>query len=390
MENLKQKLYDLKQQQKTLAEKTKGFVEAGDLGDEYQKACNDFDDLQTKVKAIEDQMAREGLLEGGELTGKEFNPAAQKNYTSGVLKGLSHDTVKTFADGVRKSLTEGVGADGGYTVPTDVVGRIYELVTAEDNMLPFITNTPVATNTGSRTYKTRQQLTGFATVAEAAKIPAGQKPTFGQVKYTIAKRAGILPVSVELLEDSDENIAALVINWLVAEVRVTIALKTIATAKAAAEATAVNDLDDVMKILTEGLGSAIRKISTIHTNDSGLHWLLTLKDADERPLLQAKPNHVEQLQLCVGPVVIPIQVWDNSVMPNSDGGKIPMIIGSLKEGIERFDRKQLTVSKLTEATVGDLNLAEQDMVAFKGSIRDDYQVRDAGAFKYCELTPAAG
>ena len=54
----------------------------------------------------------------------------------------------------------------------------------------------------------------------------------------------------------------------------------------------------------------------------------------------------------------------------------------------RFSFKQLTVSKLTEATVGDINLAEQDMVAFKGSIRDDYQVRDAGAFRYCELTPA--
>ena len=389
MENLKQKLYDLKQQQKTLTESLKAFVAAEDLGDAYEQASKDFDALQVKVKAIEDQMAREAMLEGSNPTGKEFNPTAQKSYTSGVLKGLSHDTVKTFADGVRKSLTEGTGSDGGYTVPSDVVGRIYELVTAEDNMLPYITNTPVSTNSGKRPYKARAKMTGRQTVAEAAKIPTAQKPTFGQVEYVIAKRAGILPVSVELLEDSDEDIATLVINWLAAEVRVTIALKTIATAKTTGT-TDVNDLDDVLKILTEGLGSAIRKISAIHTNDSGLLWLLGLKDADERSLLQPKPNHAEQMQLCVGPVVIPIHVWDNSVMPNGENGKIPMVVGSLKEGIERFDRKQLTVSKLTEATVGELNLAEQDMVAFKGTMRDDYQVRDAGAFKYCELTPAAG
>ena len=95
------------------------------------------------------------------------------------------------------------------------------------------------------------------------------------------------------------------------------------------------------------------------------------------------------MNLCIGPVVIPVKDWDNTTMPNGEGGKIPMIVGSLEEGIQRFDRKVLTVSRLTEATIGEINLAEQDMVAFKGTMRDDYKVRDAGAFKYCELTPKA-
>ncbi len=389
MENLKQKLYDLKGQQKDLMAKTKAFVEAGDLGEEYRKAVDDFDALQVSVKAIEDQLVREGMLSGDDFSGKGFDPKAQKTYTSGVLKGLTHNTVKEFATGVRKAMSEGVGADGGFTVPVDVVGRIYELVEAQDNILPYITNTPVTTNTGKRPHKVRKKMTGLQTVEEMAAIPETDKLTFEQVAYTIAKRAGYLPVSKELLEDSDEDIAALVINWLADEVRVTIAMKTFATAKTTGT-TAVNDLDDVLKILTEGLGSAIRNISTIHTNDSGLLWLLSLKDADEHSLLQPKPNHTEQMQLCIGPVVIPIKPWDNSVMPNGEDGKIPMIVGSLKEGIERFDRKQLEVEKLTQATVGGINLAERDMVAFKGSIRDDYQVRDAGAFRYCEMTPAAG
>lgn len=388
MENLKQKLYDLKGQQKALLPELKALVDAGDLGEDYQAKSAQFDELGTKIKAIETQLEREGQFADGDPAAKLFNPSATKAYESGVLKGLTHDTVKSFAAGVRKAMTEGVGADGGFTVPADIVTRVYELVSEEDNLLPYITDTPVTTNSGKRTYKTRQQLTGLQTVAEMAKIPKTDKPTFAQVEYVIAKRAGYLPVSVELLEDSDENIAALVINWLADEVRVTINMKVVATAKSIG-ATAISGLDDIMQLLTEGLGSAIRKISTIHTNDSGLFWLLGLKDANERPLLQPDPTQPTKMQLCVGPVVVPIVPWDNATLPN-DGSKIPMIIGSLKEGVQRFDRKQLTVSRLTEATVGDINLAEQDMVAFKGTMRDDYQVRDAEAFRYCELTAAAG
>lgn len=390
MENIKQKLYDLKQQQKGLLAEIDAFIEKDDLGEEYQDKVKAFDALQMKVDAAEKQLQRQtGFTGEGDPAHKDFTPGVTKTYESGVLKGLTQSVVNEFAAGVRKAMTEGVGADGGFTVPADIVTRVYELVSAEDNLLPYITNTPVTTNSGKRTYKTRQQLTGLQTVAEMAKIPKTEKPTFAQIEYVIAKRAGYLPVSVELLEDSDENIAIMVINWLADEVRVTINMKVVATAKSIG-ATAISGLEDIMQLLTEGLGSAIRKISAIHTNDSGLLWLLNLKNGQGDSLLQPRPNYTEQMQLCVGPVVIPIHVWDNATLPNGENGKIPMIVGSMKEGIQRFDRKQLTVSRLTEATVGDINLAEQDMVAFKGTMRDDYRVRDAEAFRYCELTAAAG
>lgn len=390
MESIKQKIYDYKQQQKGLLAEINAFIEKDDLGEDYQNTVKAFDALQLKVDAAEKQLQRQSGFAGeGDPSHKDFTPGVNKTYESGVLKGLSHDTVKNFADGIRKAMNTGSGSDGGYTVPADIVTRVYELVNAEDNMLPYITNTPVTAPKGSRTYKARKQMTGLQTVAEMAAIPEAEKFTFAQIEYVIAKRAGYLPVSKELLEDSDEDIAAMVIEWLADEVRVTIALKTIATAKTVG-VTDVAALEDILQILTEGLGSAIRKISTVHTNDSGLLWLLNLKNGQGDSLLQPKPNATEQMQLCVGPVVVPIKTWDNSVMPNGEGGKIPMIIGSLKEGIQRFDRKHLEVEKLTQATIGGINLAENDMVAFKGSARDDYQVRDAGAFRYCELTAAAG
>ena len=401
---LKEKLYDLKNRKREAVDAAKTFLlKGGDPeGDEYKEKSALVTSFDAQITAIEGLIAEEEKLftpvpdsegqDGGMRALAAAGGAAQeKTFSGGVLKGLKESSVKTFAEGVRralKAMTEGTAADGGYTVPEDVVNRVYTLIEAEDNMLPYITNTPVTTLTGKRTFKKRAQLTGFSTVAEQAKYPATDQPTFAQISYEIAKRGGYLPVTLELLEDSDENIASQVIQWLADEGRVTIN-KNIVKLATTGEPKKVSDLDGVLKILTVGLGSALRKISTIHTNDSGLLWLITLKDGMGRPLLQPDPTQPTRMLLAVGSVSVPIKTWDDDTLPNTEGGDIPLLIGSLKEGIQRFDRKLLTITRLTEATVGGINLAEQDMVAFKATMRDDYQLRDDKAFVYAAVDAAA-
>ena len=389
----KQKIYDMKNELKSMSDEMSALIAADDFdpdGEAYKGLEQRMAKQKARIDAAERQAAMEDQLGDDSGVKKAFSGAAgtEKVFQTGVCKGLKESVVKTFADGIRKTLTEGTAASGGYTVPEDVVNRIYELIGNSDNMLPYITNTPVMTSSGKRTYKTRKQMTGFATVAEAAKIAAMEEPTFAQIAYVIEKRAGYLPMTEELLEDSDENISAIVMTWIADEARVTINKKVVAKATAG-EATAIKSLDDILGVLTTGLGAALRAISTIHTNDSGLLWLLTLKDGNNRPLLNPDPTQPTRMLLSVGPVSVPIKPWGNDTLPNTEGGAIPFVIGSLKEGIERFDRRDITITRLTEATVGSINLAEQDMVAFKATMRDDYQIRDAEAFKYCTLTPEA-
>lgn len=391
--NLKQKLYDLKNQKANAVTAAKTLIGEDKLdSEEYRTQKALIDSLNTQIGEVEALIGEEekGFAPGQQKDLHGLTPGAlEKTYSTGTLKGLKESSVKSFAADIRKSLTEGTAADGGYTVPEDIVNRVYSLIEAQDNVLPYITNTPVTTNSGKRSYKTRKQLSGFATVAEAAAIPAQEQPSFAQVSYTIAKRAGYLPVSNELLEDSDENIATLVINWLADEGRVTINKKAFATATAGTP-TSISGLDDILTILTTTLGSALRAVSTVHTNDSGLLRLITMKDNNGRPLLQPDPTAPARMMLCVGPTSVPIKVWDNATLGNVSG-KIPFIIGSLQEGVERFDRRSVTITRLTEATVGSINLAEQDMTAFKATMRDDYQLRDSGAFVYAlmsETSPA--
>ncbi len=385
----KQKIYDMRSELKSMSDQMAELIAKDDFdpeGEAYKTLDASMSTLKGKIAAAEKQLALEESL--GEQK-KGFEPAGGDAVCQkGLAKGLKMSSVKAIAAVIRKAMTEGVLANGGYTVPEDVVSRIYTLIEDRDTVLSYIRNTPVTKESGARTYKKRKQMTGFATVAETAKIPAMAEPTFAQIEYKIEKRGGYLPASIELLEDSDEDITNIILGWIADEAAVTINKNTMAKAMSQTPET-LTGLDDILKVLTTGLGSSLRAISTIHTNDSGLLYLITLKDANGRALLNPDPTQPARMLLSVGAVSVPIKVWSNETMPSTEGGAIPFVIGSLSEGIERFDRKVLTIERFDQATFGDINLAEQYMIAFRAVMRDDYQLRDAEAFKYCTLTPAA-
>ncbi len=403
MFNIKQKIYDLKHQQKELSDQMGAMLEKGETGEEYGKLEKQFDELQAQVEKYERQLAREGQFEGegGEGAdngiGKAFQGGAQtKNvYEGGIksLKGIKLESIKSFASAVRKTLVEGTGSKGGYTVPEDIVTRIYSMIEDRASMLAYVRNEPVTTDSGRRTYKTRAQYAGFQSVSEAGKIPKMSGPSFGIVEYVITKRAGILPVTNELLEDSDENITAIVMEWFADEAAATINKNVVALATAH-EPVAMTGLDSLLAILATGLGSALRAISTVHTNDSGMLYLQSLKDGIGRPLLQRDFADPMRMLIGVGAVTVPVKVWPNDVLPNTEDGKIPFIVGSLSEGIFRFDRKSLSIMSSDVASFDDngtqINAYGQDLTLFRGIMRDDYKIRDAAAFVYAVADPSAG
>ena len=82
------------------------------------------------------------------------------------------------------------------------------------------------------------------------------------------------------MEDSDNNIAAVAQQWLADEARVT-ANKEILAVIQAKTAQDLKDLDGILTAWVK-LGSAFRATSKLITNDDGLLWLGTLKDANGR------------------------------------------------------------------------------------------------------------
>lgn len=290
---------------------------------------------------------------------------------------------------------EGTAADGGYTVPEDIVTKVERFRDAHAHLLPLIRVEKVSTNSGARTFLSRATHSAFSEVAEGGKIGKKSGPVFQRLTYTIKKLAGYMAATNELLADSDEKIIDFIVEWL-GEAEVKTDDENILAAIATNASTALTDLDGIKHAINVTLGSTFASTSRIVTNDDGLNWLDTLKDEDGRYLLSPDPANTMQMRLAVGARFIPITVIPNADLPSTEvkttvegeqvvtGYKYPFILGDLQEGIVKFDRQSLSVKASDTAIVGSgadqLNAYEEDLTLLRGIMRADYKVRDAAAF----------
>lgn len=376
----KQKLYELKNQRAQAMTAAETALDGGNT-EGYNAEMEKVKGFNTQIEQVEQLLAER---EKHAQDPGQPDPALHKD---GDDKDPYKNAVKALAAAARKGfrvekaagdmMSEGVDADGGYTVPEDIVTRIIKLREAKESLLGEVTTIPVKTLSGQRTFQKRGQHSGFSTVAEAAKMGKAATPQFSRVAYEIEKRRGYLPVTNELLDDSDNNIAAVVEEWLGDEARVTANKEILEIIKSQTE-TDLTDLDGILSAWVK-LGSTFRATSKLITNDDGLLWLGTLKDENGRYLLSPNPADPQQLRLCVGPHILPVKTYDNDTIA-SNGTKVPMILGDLKSGVVYWDRRAFSVRVFETGVVGELNALEQDLTLWVGSLRDDCTLWDNEAF----------
>lgn len=385
---MNKKLLELLNQIQEKKKSIKNLAEAGKLEDaanekeELKKLQQKFDILKD-LEDTEDEKLK-NLTKGGEKV--PMNPAPE-----GPV-----DHVKEFANAARNgfknvatSMTEGTGANGGYTVPEDIQTRINKYRDAEFSLLALVDVEPVTTSKGARTFQKKSQQTGFAKVAEGGKIGGKNGPQFERIEYEIEKFAGYFPVTSELLEDSDAAITETIVSWIGGESRATDNAQILAEI-AKKTVTELEGIDGIQKAILVTLGAAYAGTSKIVTNDDGMLYLSTLKDSQGNYLLRQANNDPMKQVLAVGAMSVPIVVIGNAVLKSDTKTAkkrgIPFIIGDLKEGIKKFDRKQTTITMSDTAAVADFNAFEQDMTLFRAIEREDYVTKDADAFVNGKIT----
>lgn len=359
---------------KDLAKAKEILDEIDKLQEEYEVEKRLFENEKESAKLNEEDVAK-----------------IEKNIADKKEDKEEENAVQKFAKQIRsiaKGLNEGTPADGGYTVPEDISTMVEERREAKASLIDLVSVETVTTNKGSRTFKKRSQQTGFTKVGEGGKITSTSTPQFERMDYVISKYAGYLPITNELLEDTDTNIVNIIVEWLGDESRVTrnkIILDLIKTQ----DEVELDGLDDIKKVLNVTLGSAFKSTSVIVTNDDGLQYLDTLKDNDGKYLLQPNPANPMEMRLSAGATTVPVRVIPNADLATTLN-KIPFIIGDLKEGIRFFDRKQLTINTSNVAAIGELNAFEEDLTLFRGIEREDCKIRDEEAFVngYISTTPS--
>lgn len=346
------------------------------------KANEIMDEIDT-LKAEYDTEKR--IFESEKMSGIEnANVPVEGHETEASKETEKVDAITKFAQDARKgfaldkTMNEGTPAEGGYTVPEDIVTKIEEYKNSKASLLSLVRTVNVTTNKGERTFKKRSQQTGFTKVGEGGKIGAKNTPQFERISYEIGKYAGYFPVTNEVLDDSDENLANVLIEWIGDESRVT-ANNLIMDAINTKEAVDLVDMDGIKKAINVDLGQAFKSTTKIVTNDDGLNYLDTLKDLNGRYLLAPMPGDVMGMTLQVGAHKVPVVVIPNGDMP-SDGSKVPFVIGDLNEGVVYWNRKQMNIKISDVAVVGDLNAYEEDLTLYRAIEREDVTLRDTESF----------
>lgn len=357
-------------QEKTL--QAKAFMDGENKDVEKANALMDEVDALQKEYETEKRLYEAEKIAGAQNATTPVEPTGQEKETEVSAIAKFANAVRTF---IRKGLVEGVDEDGGYTVPEDVSTRVEHYKDVDYALEQDIDVVPVSTNKGSRTYQKKTTPNTFVDIDENGEITEEiQAPKFERVPYAIQDRAGFMPVSNDLVADSDANIMEIVAEWLgQADVNTTNA-KVLALV-ATKEAVDLKDIDGIKKALNVTLGQAYKAGAKIYTNDDGLNYLDTLKDLNGRPLLNPDPTAPAQLQLRCGTTILPIKVLPNEVWASVDN-KAPFIVGNLFDFARKYDRQHMSIKASDVASIGGFNAFAQNMTLLRAIVRDDYRIKD--------------
>ena len=352
----------------------KSLVEAGKL-EEAKEAKNSLKEMQAEFDILKD-------LEDDEPVQNSVKPVAVS-------------TEKSFAQNVRELplnlMKEGTDASGGYIVPVDVQTKINHYKESHKSVRDVVDVETVTTNKGSRTYEKKAKLTGFQKVTEDGKLQAMTEPSYERVTYEIQDFGGYLPVSNDLLSDTDANLESEIVNWVGRNSLATDNREVFKLAKSAKDEVAMKAGLAGIKTVANSISNAY--VKCIVTNDDGVNYLDTLEDKNGRPLLNPDPTAPANLQLRCGAQVLPVIVFSNSDLETDTTTAvgnliIPFIVGDLKEGIKLFDRQQTSLFASNTASVTGFNAFEQRSTIYRADMRADYKVKDADAFVYATMKVA--
>lgn len=333
---------------------------------------------------------------------KEEKDKAPKKLTDEEVNAIVVKQVKAILSGkVDKDLSDTVDADGGYLIPVDAQTQINHYKDEFCSFLDDISVENVTKPKGTRVYQKKgyptafQELTSDGLIAEDdtennKKKHKVESPKFIQVAYSIKDYAGFMPVPNNLINDSDANIVETVYKWLaLAQVatdneKILTLFGQTGTSGMGTGWTELDGLDGIKKAVNVDLGQAYAGTVAIYTNDDGLQYLDTLKDTSGRPLLNPIPNEPSKQQLTIGFKTVPVKVKPNAFFKSkaatsAAGGKIPMIIGDLKEATRKYDRQQLVIVASNVAVVDGINAFKNNLTMFRAIMRADYKTIDEDA-----------
>jgi HK97 family phage major capsid protein len=391
---MSKKLRELLQALETEKAKVRGLL-GEDKVVEAEKAMEEVRALQKSV-AIQQELE---ALEEPELN--DATPITPTNRTDAeleaeykriFLKGLrrqritadDHSIINEYRAAMHEGgVTTDPDGDTGIIVPQDIQTRINELMRTLNDLSQYIRVETVNTLSGSRVLEKDEDMVPFAVVDEYGEIQETDNPKFSPVTYKLIKRAGFLPLTNELLKDTDQNILGYVSNWIAKKHVVTKNGLIIAILNSLSKKD-LKDIKAIKKVLNVDLDPAISLSSTIITNQDGFQWLDEQEDGNNRPLLQDDITQPGK-KLFKGRSIV---VVSNRTLPSTGTTtiKAPFIVGNFKELMVLFTRG---IYELASTNIGG-DAWRRDTTELRTITRDDCVKWDTESAVFGQLTISTG
>jgi len=340
-------------------------------------------DLQRSLDEAETEERNNGReVETRNVDGEmEYRDVFMKALRNKTLNGEEREFLENDLE--KRAMSGLTGEDGGLVIPQDIQTKINELSRSFDALEQYVTVEPVRTRSGSRVLEKNSEMIPFVEITEMGEIPETDNPKFSNVQYAVKDRAGILPLSRSLLQDSDQNILKYVINWLGKKSKVTRNVLILNVIEKLTKQ-AIKSLDDIKDVLNVKLDPAISPNAILLTNQDGFNYLDKLKDKDGKYILQSDPTQKNK-KLFAG--TNPVVVVSNRFLKTkgTTNKKAPLIIGDLKETIVLFKREDM---ELASTDVGGKAFT-RNTLDLRAIQRDDVQMWDNEAAVYGEIDLSA-
>ncbi len=346
--------------------------------------------LQQELEALEDQTLDDAtpIDHNNNRTDTEL----EAEYKRVFLKGLrrqritadDHSIISEYRAAMHEgAVTTDPDGDTGIIVPQDIQTRINELMRTLNDLSQYIRVERVNTLSGSRVLEKDEDMVPFAVVDEYGEIREIDNPKFTPVTYKLIKRAGFLPLTNELLKDTDQNILSYVSNWIAKKHVVTKNSLIIAVLNSLNKK-GLTDIKAIKKVLNVDLDPAISLSSTIITNQDGFQWLDEQEDGNNRPLLQDDITQPGKKLFKGRPIV----VVANRTLPSTGTTtvKAPFIVGNFKELMVLFTRG---VYELASTNIGG-DAWRRDSTELRTITRDDCVKWDTESAVFGQLTISTG
>ena len=193
---------ELKQEIDELTVKIKGLIsKKREVPEDVQ------DKLRAKIEEYKTQKAAEAAAKNNSAKGEE---TMDKKVFAKALKSalLGNDTELRKILNTAAGNNGAISADGGYLVPSELLGLAENNAVGVD-LRPYCTTITVSTRAGSVPTIDYGQTLALTAFDENNSITE-KKAAFGSVSFSLASKGAVIPVSRELLMDAQTDVLAVI------------------------------------------------------------------------------------------------------------------------------------------------------------------------------------